>query len=254
MKTLKKWVAAAAIVGLAGAAQAGLVNRGNGMIYDSTRNITWLADMNYAKTSGYDGDGRMTWSQAKAWADNLTFGGYSDWRLPTLNPADTTCSNNFNAGGSFGQQYYGYNCSGGELSGLFVTDLGNKAGQSVLNQTGDTPEQIANLALFSNVQSYRYWSGLEFAPVSSYAWFFNTNIGFQDYVGKDFELYAVAVRPGDVAAAVPEPQTLALVMMAFGAAMVACAGCGRPGAERCRASRWRNWTGAWLGWWPRAGR
>jgi len=32
--------------------------------------------------------------------------------------------------------------------------------------------------------------------------------------------YAGAVRPGDVAAAVPEPQTLALVMLALGATMV----------------------------------
>jgi len=32
--------------------------------------------------------------------------------------------------------------------------------------------------------------------------------------------YAVAARPGDVAAAVPEPQTLALVMLALGATMV----------------------------------
>jgi len=32
--------------------------------------------------------------------------------------------------------------------------------------------------------------------------------------------YALAVRPGDVAATVPEPQTLALALMALGAAMV----------------------------------
>ena len=33
--------------------------------------------------------------------------------------------------------------------------------------------------------------------------------------------YAVAVRPGDVAAAVPEPQTLALALLALGATVVA---------------------------------
>jgi hypothetical protein len=32
-------------------ARAELHNRGNGLIYDSTLNVTWLADMNYAKTS-----------------------------------------------------------------------------------------------------------------------------------------------------------------------------------------------------------
>lgn len=53
MKLPKIWVAAAAMVALTGAAQAALVNRGGGMIYDTTRNITWLADMNYASTSGH---------------------------------------------------------------------------------------------------------------------------------------------------------------------------------------------------------
>ena len=224
MKTLKTWVAAAAMVTLAGAAQAALVNRSGGMIYDTTRNITWLADMNYARTSAHTGtgvnaDGTMTWDAATAWANNLVYGGFDDWRMPTLNPSDTTCSDNYNLGGGFPNQYYGYNCTGGELSGLFVTDLGNKAHESVRNPAGDTAEQIANLALFSNVQSFSYWSGTEYAPNPGYAWSFYTFFGDQsrDYKGSRF--YAVAVRPGDVAAAVPEPQTLAL--LALGVAVVA---------------------------------
>lgn len=48
------------------AAQAQLFDRGGGLIYDSVQNITWLADANYAKTSGYDDDGRMTWGEANA--------------------------------------------------------------------------------------------------------------------------------------------------------------------------------------------
>ena len=52
MKLKESWATAAAMVALSGAAQAALVNRGGGMIYDTTRNITWLADMNYAATSG----------------------------------------------------------------------------------------------------------------------------------------------------------------------------------------------------------
>jgi hypothetical protein len=56
------------------------------MLYDDVHNITWLQDANYAKTSGYDGDGRMTWSAAKTWADNLVYGGFSDWRLASNSP------------------------------------------------------------------------------------------------------------------------------------------------------------------------
>lgn len=226
MRTLRTWAAVAALVTLSSAAQAALVNRGGGMIYDTTRNITWLADMNYAATSGHTGtgvnaNGRMTWSAATAWADNLVYGGFSDWRLPTLNPADTTCSDNFNPGGGFPNQYYGYGCTGGELSGLFGTDLGNKANESVLNQVGDTDEQKANLALFSNVQSYYYWSGTEYAPDPGRAWLFRTLSGNQNNYFKNIALYAVAVRPGDVAASVPEPQTLALALLALGATLVA---------------------------------
>lgn len=52
---------------------------------------------------------------------------------------------------------------------LAYTDLGGKADESVLDQTGDTALEIANLALFSNVQSADYWSGTEFAPAPTTA-------------------------------------------------------------------------------------
>ncbi len=198
MNILKSWAAAVVMVALASTAQASLINRGNGMIYDTVENITWLADMNYAKTSGYDSDGLMTWAEAGTWANNLVYGGFSDWRLPTI---DTIS----------------YNGTNGELSHLFITDLGNQLGQSALSQTGDTAAQIANLAMFSNVQSYFYWSGAEYAPSLSDAWYYRTGGGGQDFVVKSFGLYAVAVRPGDVAADVPEPQTLALALLALGA-------------------------------------
>src|ERR1051325_136730 len=60
-----------------------LIDRGGGMIYDDVFNITWLADGNYAKTSGFDDDGLMTWYQARDWASQLVYGGYDDWRLPS---------------------------------------------------------------------------------------------------------------------------------------------------------------------------
>ena len=52
------------------------------MLYDDILNVTWLSNANYAKTSGYDADGRMTLNDAKNWASNLSYGGYNDWRLP----------------------------------------------------------------------------------------------------------------------------------------------------------------------------
>jgi hypothetical protein len=219
MKFTKSWAAAAAMVALTGAAQAALVDRGGGMIYDTTRNITWLADMNYAKTqwdqsAGSQGfaNGLMTWFEAVAWADQLVYGGHDDWRLPTMKVGDTTCTGASSVG-------FGYNCTGGELSGLFVTDLGSKASESVLDQAGDTAEQIANLALFSNVMPFVYWSGTE-GPSPGFTLVFTTVGQFGGFLSgrnNSASLFAVAVRSGDV----PEPQTLALVLLALGATVVA---------------------------------
>jgi len=39
---------------------AGLIDRGEGMIYDDVLDITWLQDSNYAKTSGYKQSERKT--------------------------------------------------------------------------------------------------------------------------------------------------------------------------------------------------
>ena len=210
-------------------AQAALIDRGGGMIYDTTLNVTWLADMNCAKTqydesngsSGFEG-GRMGWAQAARWAFNLVYGGFDDWRLPALNPADETCNRAFDPGGGFPLQHLGFDCSGGELSHLFVTELGTKARESVLNQTGDTDEQKANLALFTNVQRSGYWSITEYEPDFDNAWFFLTIAleGGQRVNDKGTPFHAVALRPGDVAAFVQEPHSAALVLLAIGAAAV----------------------------------
>ena len=63
-------------------ARADLINLRNGMIYDTVQDLTWLQDTRFARTSGYDADGLLSKSEAISWAENLAFGGYSDWRLP----------------------------------------------------------------------------------------------------------------------------------------------------------------------------
>ena len=118
------------MLALAGTAQASpmtLVDDGLGVL-DSVANLEWTANMNLG--------GLMSWASANTWIATLNtsnYAGHNDWRLPTLNPSDTSCSDNFNPGYGFSQQYYGYDCTGGELSNLFVTDLGNKSGESVLD-------------------------------------------------------------------------------------------------------------------------
>ncbi|MBT9488042.1 MAG: DUF1566 domain-containing protein [Rubrivivax sp.] len=217
MKAWQSWVAAGLLVAWAGTAHADLFDRGNGMIYDSTLDITWLADMNYAKTSGADADGLMKWKAAQTWANNLVHGGFSDWRLPSA----------LNADGS--EPCFGARCIGSEMGHLFIIDLGNKTGESVLNQEGDRPRQIANFALFSNLQSFDYWNDTEWTSNTSFAWNFLGTYGMQDYDHKGKESYAVAVRRGDVAAslfavsvtAVPEPHTCAMLLLGLTTVVVA---------------------------------
>ncbi|OKY74080.1 MAG: hypothetical protein BM485_15820 [Desulfobulbaceae bacterium DB1] len=181
------------------AAQATLIDRGGGLIYDTDLNITWLQDTNLGAGSAYDNggsttDGRMTWDNAIAWADTLIFAGFDDWRLPTAEP---NCS-------------YEWDCTYGEIGHLFFEELGAERGSSVY-MVSDT----ANLDLFRNVQDYVYWTSLTVNSYPSYdpgAIGFNFNGGTQcDYWQRN-DFFVWAVRDGDVAAEpVPEPATMLLM-------------------------------------------
>jgi hypothetical protein len=72
---------------------------------------------------------------------------------------------------------------------------------------------------FDGVQTANYWSGTVYAPNPSAAWVFNASIGFQGIGSQAVPFFAVAVRPGDLAAvaAVPEPETYAMMLVGLGA-------------------------------------
>ncbi|MFY7866388.1 DUF1566 domain-containing protein [Roseateles sp.] len=206
-----KTVALLGALATMGAAQAGptptlkSVSGGLGVL-DTSTGLEWVQDWNLAKTSGFDSDGRMTWSQSVAWIAKLNtekYAGHSDWRLAKSD----YCG--------------GFNCTGSEMGHLFYEALGGKPGQSILNPAGDSQAEMDNLKLFKNVQSYYYWSGTSYPSDSGGAWGFGTSDGYQSYGGRGNSLYALAVRPGDVTAAVPEPQTLALTLMALTGALLA---------------------------------
>lgn len=73
-------------------ANATLIDKGGGLIYDTALNITWFQDANYPKTIGQlgcCGDGSMYYySDAVTWANNFTYGGYNNWRLPSVSELD----------------------------------------------------------------------------------------------------------------------------------------------------------------------
>ena len=145
-----------------------LVDNGNGLIYDSDLDITWLADAN----SG----GILNWDDAMTWAAGLTIGGASNWRLPT---ADTCTSPP---------------CSG-ELNHLFYDELGGTAGTPI----------SGNVAPFSNIQGV-YWTGEERDATSAWIFYFGNGAlaGTRDWAFKTGGVSTWAVHAGNITT-VPVP-------------------------------------------------
>ena len=183
-----KFLTTAAVLAfsLSTGAQASLTSSGPLTVFDSGQNLTWTKDANLAKTRSDDVDGKMNWATAVAWANNLDYAGYTDWVLPTQ----------------------------AQLSTQFSTNLGEAAGSSITASHNDSYN------LLTNVQSYAYWSGSQYAPYpDDVAWFFDTTDGYQFNDVKNAQYHAWAVRPGDVAA-VPVPGAFWL----FGSALVGLMG------------------------------
>jgi len=178
---------------LPGVANATLLDRGHGLIYDDMLNITWTQNANLWGVAGY-------WWDAVAWADGLVFGGFDDWRLATVSSTSPTTSL--------------FDCSLG--TAVACAASGNEFGYMYYhNMDGsgiNTGTQTVDGVALNNVQS-SYWSGTEFN--SDDAWAFNFGAfllrgGTWSSGDKGFEVAAWAVRPGDVLAA-PEPATWLLL-------------------------------------------
>ncbi len=182
-------------ISLTSTVSAELFSRAGGtMIYDSDRDITWLADANYSKTT-YDNtcgksgsiDGKMYWHAAKIFVDNMDFAGYDDWRLPGLTESDPSCDNQGVAGS------FGYDCSGSEMGHMFYQVLGGKARTSIADVHN------SNYDNFKNIQSAIYWVDEEFSALPFIAWNFQTRDGYQNGNSKSIRLAIWPLRDGDVA-------------------------------------------------------
>ncbi|MBW1994382.1 MAG: PEP-CTERM sorting domain-containing protein [Deltaproteobacteria bacterium] len=201
MKKLSVLLGIALLVLMAfGNAQATLYDRGGGLIYDSYLDITWLSDANYADTTGYDdliygGDtgGLMAWDYAMAWATNLSYGGFQNWRLPSaLNPDGSGPCN-------------GFNCPDSEMGHLFYVDLGLTAWQHISDATDP------DINLFSGLHDYLYWTkDLRFPEPGGAVWVMDFWDGQQTAATTNTWSYAWAVHDGDVGP-IPEPATCLLV-------------------------------------------
>ncbi len=127
-------------------------------VIDNLTGSMWPKDGNYAMTSGYDTDGKMTWNNAIAYANNLTLCGYTDWRLPNLN----------------------------ELESLVNADV------------PDIAAWLNNTQGFTNVQSNDYWSSTTYVFETNKAWSISLNNGgyLNNGIKNSASYYVLPVRSG----------------------------------------------------------
>jgi hypothetical protein len=193
--------------------------------YDTVLNITWLADANYAKTSGYHTDGLMDWNAAVAWADQLDINGYVDWRLPDVSP---TNGSTFDYVGSYdGHTDAGWNIKNpsSELAYMFYVNLGNEGGTTTtgaLTSCGNSSLCLTQPGPFVNLTpGYGSWYEEVFRGYGypGFAWAFDSS-GYQGGAFQTVFRYAWAVHPGDVGA-VPEVDTWAMLLAGLGLVGVA---------------------------------
>jgi hypothetical protein len=188
----------------AGAANATLIDRGGGLIYDDVLDITWMQNANYT-------NGVMQFAQAKAFADGLDYYDsvrnvvWSDWRLPSLFGSDTNLT--------------AWEMSS-ELSYMYYVNLGYEAGYSLDRWTVPEPTSDAYNP-FTNLQYRGYWTGNTTSWNDTRAWGVHFHFGFTGYTDVGDNSFVWAVRDGDVGTAltsVPEPASLALFGIGLGLA------------------------------------
>jgi hypothetical protein len=200
-----------------------LIDRGGGLIYDSDQDLTWT------QNAGLSGVVKLP--EATAWAENLVFGGFDDWRLPiTTQFDDPTCSGDARVAQNFTFFYeVRLDCRGGEME--------------LLTEAADP----WNNPLFENVNITRYWTATPYRdgidPCVNYPNYdvpctiepdngdrtgFYWQWGFTGYDGVfngpafkttlagTNDRYAWAVREGDVLSAVPIPAAIYL----FGSGLI----------------------------------
>ena len=212
---------------------------GDGVVdafYDTVLNVTWLADAKAAAGSLFDNgvsdtDGRMTWASANAWTANLNVYGLSGWRLPTMiDTGSPGCTFSYN-GTDCGHNVQTISADGltvySEMAHLYYITLGNKSscdtsGDCSTGRMFSLPDlMLSNTGALRNLEVWVYWSGVAYATNPSFeAWTFYTGYGNQFNFTQDYEMNALAVRPGDVVTAVPEPQTWAFMLLGLAAMVV----------------------------------
>ncbi len=202
-------ISALLVASFAPLANATLIDRGGGLIYDDALNITWMQDAGYFNTSGYTSANSLDWYSAMTFASGVAYYDsarnttWTDWRLPyTINDISSR----------------GFPASGvsSELAYMYYVNLGCSANTS-MNPSDPSPT-CTNANPFQNLTPRAYWSGTAFDDTR--AWALHFHFGYQEFGSMADRSWVWLVRDGDVGApqssSVPEPASLAL----FGVGML----------------------------------
>ena len=180
-----KLLMAAVVVLLAAPAHATLIDRGNGLLYDDVLNITWLQD---AGAGPYDAG----WSAVMGAVANFIYGGYDDWRLPSMD---------VDGNGQVVDCFFSLEavCKDNELGYMFYHNFDEEGGALLR-------DFILGEFFYSSTRGGYFLSPHIVDP--SVAWGFDFGLGFQYGTDTDSGGRAWPVRDGDV---IPEPTTLSLL-------------------------------------------
>ena len=160
---------------------AALHDRGGGLVYDDVLDITWMQDTGLANAQlGQD----INWASANAWAANLVFAGYSDWRLPNMDIDDD---------GSF------VDCKDAAVTELACRDNEFSYMYVYNGITNPAPGGFISLGVLY------YWSSTDSQMFPGLAMLFRFNTGFGGITSKiTVNRHAWAVRDGDSVAPVAD--------------------------------------------------
>jgi hypothetical protein len=164
-------------------------------VYDTERNVTWLANANLAATrsfgvTGINPNGSMSWDTAQKWIaamNDANYLGSNRWRLPATQLPDPGCSQRPKTAS------FGYGCTGSEMGSLYG-ELGGMKGSTI------DQKHNASYALFNNFQPYLYWSATLWTPVPNSAFSFSFGNGFQGTNVYANDMYAIPVMSGRIGA------------------------------------------------------
>lgn len=203
-------------------AKASLIDRGNGLIYDTDLNITWLQDVSLTSTLGLGANnGRMNFNSAMNFVNELEFAGFTEWRLPTTPIFDSSCNENY-----ISELDHGYNCTGSEFGHLYYEELGNFGAEDE-NGSAQSGFGMINTGLFTNFPDGvdSYWTSTYYPDSeNNMAFFFDIHNGQTGWGGLSNQYHILAVHDGDIGASVvPVPAAAWL----FGSGLISLVGFAR---------------------------